>query len=120
MGTIHQLALIEEGALLGTNVTIGPFTTIGANAVIEDNVVIHEHVVIKGNTLIGEGTEVFPYTTIGLAPQDLSYSGEYSRVIVGKNCKIRENVTIRAGTAKGISLTQVGDGCLLMVGAHAA
>lgn len=120
MGTIHQLALIEEGASLGTNVTIGAFTTIGTNAVIEDNVVIHEHVVIKGNTLIGEGTEVYPYTTIGLAPQDLSYNGEYSRVIVGKRCKIRENVTIHAGTIKGISLTQVGDDCLLMVGAHIA
>lgn len=120
MGTIHHLALVEEGASLGHNVTIGPFTTIGANVVIEDNVVIHEHVVIRGATFIGEGTEIYPYTTIGLPPQDLSFNGEPSQVIVGKNCKIRESVTIHSGTAKGISLTRVGDNCLLMVGAHVA
>src|SRR6185369_14225842 len=73
-----------------------------------------------GNTQIGENTKVFPFASIGHAPQDLKYKGEKSKLVIGKNNVIREHVTINPGTEGGGMLTQIGDNCLLMVGAHVA
>ncbi|KTD16883.1 acyl-ACP--UDP-N-acetylglucosamine O-acyltransferase [Legionella jordanis] len=120
MNKIHELVVVEKGAVLGDNIEINPFCSIGSEVVIEDNVKIHEHVVIKGKTVIGAGTEIYPFASIGLPPQDLKYRGERSETIIGKNCQIREHVTIHAGTASGIMLTKVGDNCLLMAGSHVA
>ena len=120
MNDINSMVVIEQGAQIGENVKIGPFSYIGKEVIIEDGVTIHENVVIKGKTKIEEGTEIYPFASIGLPPQDLKYDGEKSEVIVGKNCRIREHVTIHAGTSTGIMKTVVGDNCLLMVGTHIA
>lgn len=120
MARIHPTAIVEDGARLGADVEIGPFSLVGANAVLGDGVVLKSHVVIAGHTEIGERTEVFPFASIGHAPQDLKFKGEPSRVVIGKRNVIRENVTINPGTEGGGMLTSVGDGCLIMIGAHVA
>ncbi len=117
---IHKTAIIETGAVISPNVQIGPYSFIGANVVIRDCVKIHSHVCISGNTEIGQNTEIFPFAAIGYEPQDLKYKGESSRVIIGKNNKIREYSTINSGTAAGNLKTVIGDNCLLMISSHVA
>ena len=117
---IHPTAIVDENAKIGTNVTIGAYSVVGPDVVLEDNVTLKSHVCVEGVTAIGEGTMIYPFAAVGTAPQDLKYRGEKSRLIVGKNCSIREHVTMHTGTADGSMETRTGDNCLFMVGVHVA
>lgn len=120
MANIHATALVDPGAKLGTNVEIGPFCVVGPDVEIDDNAVVHAHVVIEGRTTIGSGCKIFPFASLGLAPQDIKYADEPSALTVGSNTLIREHVTIHRGTKTGHMATHVGDNCFLMIGAHIA
>jgi UDP-N-acetylglucosamine acyltransferase len=120
MPDIHPTAIVERGATIAGDVVVGPFCIVGASASLEAGVRLRSHVVVSGNTTIGEATEIYPFATVGLPPQDMKYSGEPSRLVIGRNNRIREHVTIHTGTAGGGLLTTIGDNCLIMVGAHVA
>lgn len=117
---IHPTAVIAEGAKIGNDVQIGPYCVIGANVVLGDRCVLHSHVVVDGITTIGEGCEIFPFASLGHKPQDLKFSGENSRLVIGKNNKIREYVTMQPGTSGDRMETIVGDNCLFMASTHVA
>lgn len=117
---IHDTAIIHENAKIGSNVSIGPYSIIGENVTLHDDVKIDSHVVIDGATTIGENTEIFPFCSIGKAPQDLKYAGEATKLIIGKNNKIREYVTINTGTMQDKGTTIIGDNNLIMIAAHVA
>lgn len=116
---IHPLAYIEAGAKIGRNVTIEPFAVIKENVILEDNVVIKSHAYIDGHTTIGEGTTIYPSASIGTKTQDLKFRGEKTCVKIGKNCEIREFVTINSSCQEG-STVQVGNNCLIMAYSHIA
>lgn len=118
--TIHPTAIIEKGAHLGEGVKIGPYCCVGSKVTIGDGVILHSHVVLEGNTTIGEETEIFPFASIGHVTQDKKYQGENSQLVIGKNNKIREYVTMQAGTAGDKMKTEVGDHGLFMAGVHVA
>lgn len=120
MTDIHPTAVIEDGAKLGANVRIGPYSVVGSQVTLGDGVCLHSHVVVGGRTQIGADTEIFPFASIGLAPQDLKFSGEDSELVVGARVRIREHVTMNPGTSGGGLVTRVGDDCLFMVGSHVA
>jgi UDP-N-acetylglucosamine acyltransferase len=120
MTDIHHTAIVEDGARLGVGVRVGPFTTIGPEVVLGDGVIVGSHVVIAGKTEIGAGTRIHPFAAIGGPPQDVTYRDEPTSVVIGRDCIIRENVTIHRGTARGRQQTAIGDKCFLMVGAHVA
>lgn len=117
---IHPSACVSPAARLGVGVEIGPFCVVGADVEIGDQTRLISHVVVDGVTRIGAGTTVFPFATIGLAPQDLKYRGEPTRTEVGDRTQIREHVTIHRGTATGRGVTSVGSDCMLMAVAHVA
>jgi UDP-N-acetylglucosamine acyltransferase len=117
---IHPNAIVSLKAQLGDDCYIGPYSVIGDEVTIGDGVCLESHVVIDGRTHIGDETHVFPFVSIGLAPQDLKYKGEPSETKIGKRNKIREFVTIHRGTTGGGMLTQTGDDCLIMAQAHIA
>ncbi len=117
---IHPTAIIEDGAEIGKNVLIGPYSVVGPNVKLGDNVVLKSHVVVDGYTVIGEGTVIYPFASIGSPPQDLKYAGEKTSLIIGKNNKIREHVTMNPGTEHGRGETRVGDNCLFMMASHVA
>lgn len=120
MAGVHPTAIVEDGAELGEGVTIGPYALIGPGVRLAAAVKVHGHVVLGGRTSIGEGSEIFPFASIGLQPQDKKFHGEASSLEIGRNCTIREHVTINPGTEGGGRLTRIGDDCLLLVGAHVA
>lgn len=117
---IHPTAIISSKAHLGSNIEIGPYCVIGDQVKINDGTKIKSHSVIEGNTEIGKNNIIFPFTTIGVIPQDLKFEGEDSKLIIGDNNKIREHVTIHLGTKDGSMVTKIGNNCLLMVGVHIA
>ncbi len=117
---IHPTAIIEPGAELGAGVEIGAYSVIGPEVVLHDQVRIASHVVIAGKTEIGEGTQIFPFASLGQAPQDRKYRGEESRLLIGSGNIIREYVTMNPGTEKGGLVTRIGNNGLFLAGAHVA
>lgn len=117
---IHPTAIIHPNAKIGANVSIGAYSLIGEHVILGDGVVLHSHVVVEGRTTIGDETVIFPFASIGHAPQDLKFHGEESQLIIGKNNSIREHVTMNPGTESGGMITRVGDNCLFMMACHIA
>lgn len=120
MSRIHPTAILHQGAVIAPDAVIGAYCVIGEHVRIGAGVVLHSHVVVEGRTTIGEGTKVFPFASLGHAPQDLKYKGEPSTLVIGKHTTIREHVTMNPGTVGDRMTTTVGDHCLFMVGAHVA
>jgi UDP-N-acetylglucosamine acyltransferase len=117
---VHPTAIIHPHAQLAGNVTVGPFSVIGENVELGEGTEILSHVVIDGRARLGKNNRIFPFTTIGLAPQDLKYRGEPTAVEIGDGNTIRECVTIHRGTAEGDGVTRVGSLNLLMAYVHIA
>lgn len=117
---IHPTAIVEDGARLGAGVTVGAFTIIGPSVVLEDGVQVDHHAVIRGRTTIGQRTRISPFAMIGGDPQDLSYKGEDTAVVIGPDCILREHMTVHRGTARGRGATTIGAHCFLMGGSHVA
>lgn len=120
MSMIHPTAIIHPNARIGTNTAIGPYCVIGEHVSIGDNCELKSHVVIDGHTSMGDGCRVFPFASLGHAPQDLKYRGEPSQLIIGNNNTIREHVTMNPGTKTGAMKTVVGDNGLFMMSVHVA
>jgi UDP-N-acetylglucosamine acyltransferase len=117
---IHSSSIISNKAKIGKNVKIGPFCNVGDSVELEENVELISNVHIEGNTKIGKGTKIFPFASLGTAPQDLKYKNEPNSLIVGENNTIREYVTINPGTEQGGGKTIIGNNCLFMISSHIA
>jgi len=111
---VHPSAQIGEGTMIGPHAVVGPDVRIGRNCRIGASAVI------DGWTEIGDDTQVYPMASIGLAPQDLKYRGERTKLVVGRRNIFREFVTINRGTAGGGGATTIGDDNLFMAYVHVA
>ena len=117
---IHPSALIEEGAQLDHGVQVGPFCIISKDAKIGKNSKLLSHVVIEGIVEIGEANTIYPFSLIGAVPQDMSYAGEATSVVIGKNNLFRESTSIHRGTYKDKKITRIGDNNYIMGYCHVA
>ena len=95
---IHSTAIISKKAKLHKNVKIGPFCIIDDNVEIQEGTELISNIHLGGNTSIGLNNVFFPFSTIGLIPQDKKFKGEKSELIIGNNNIFREHVTINPGT----------------------
>ncbi len=116
---IHPTAIVSPKAKIGEGVKIGPYAIIEDNVVLGDQVEVGSYVHISGWTEIGEKTKIFPGAVLGTVPQDLKFSGEKTRLRIGKNNIIREYVMINPGTSAS-GETVIGDNNLLMAYVHVA
>ncbi len=117
---IHVSALVDAGARLGRGVVVGPFSVVGAHVTLGDEVSLASHVVALGPSTLGARVKVHSFAVLGGAPQDRTYDGEPTELVVGDDTIIREHVTLHRGTRKDRGKTEVGKRCLLMVGVHVA
>jgi UDP-N-acetylglucosamine acyltransferase len=120
MSMIDSTARISPGALIGAETLIGPFCVIGPDAVIGERCRLLAHVHVAGRTKIGARTVVYPFASLGTPPQSTKYRGGPTRLEIGFDCEIRENVTISIGTEDDGGVTEIGDHCFLMAGSHVA
>jgi UDP-N-acetylglucosamine acyltransferase len=117
---VHPTALVDAAARVDESAEIGPFCIVGAEVEIGARTRLMSNVVLEGPTAIGEDNVFFPFSTIGLASQDLKYKGERAFTRIGSRNLIREFVTIHRGTVGGGLETTIGDDCLLMTYTHVA
>src|SRR5690606_34362349 len=117
---IDPSARVHPGARVGAGSVVGPFAIIGRDVVLGERCRVGASAVVDGHTTIGDETEIFPFASIGLPPQDLKYRGEATRLNIGRRNIFREFVTIHRGTAGGGGETTIGDGNLFMAYSHVA
>lgn len=117
---IHSTAIIQPGAKLAENVSIGPYTVIGEHVVIGSGTTVASHVVIEGWTEIGCDNQIYQFSSIGAAPQDLKYAGQETYLKIGDRNRFREFTTLNRGTEEGGGLTSVGSDNLFMAYSHVA
>ena len=115
---VHPSAIVAPGAVVPESCSIGPYSTIGPEVVLGEECTLVSHVVLDGRTHIGARNHIYPFTSIGVAPQDLKYGGEPTETQIGDNNTIRECVTISRGTVKGGGMTRIGSDNLLMAYVH--
>jgi UDP-N-acetylglucosamine acyltransferase len=117
---IHPSAIVAPQARISPSAEIGPYCVVGADVEIGPRTQLMAHVYVEGATQIGEDNLFFPYSTVGVASQDLKYKGERAETRIGSRNKIREFVSIHRGTEGGGLVTTIGDDNLLMAYAHVA
>jgi UDP-N-acetylglucosamine acyltransferase len=120
MKAIDSTARVAGTAAIGRDVTIGPYCVVGPDVMLGDGYRLIGHVHVAGRTSIGPRTVIHPFSSLGAPPQSVKYRGGATRLVVGADCDIRENVTISIGTEDDRGLTEVGDRCFLMAGSHVA
>jgi UDP-N-acetylglucosamine acyltransferase len=117
---IAATAVVDRAAQIADSVEIGPFCVIGPDVTIGAGTRLENNVTITGQTKIGRYNHIHPGVVIGGEPQDLSYRGSQTQVIIGDYNIIRESVTINRATEKEDGITSVGSHCYLMACSHVA
>ncbi len=115
---VHPTAIVDPGAKISSSCKIGPYCVIGSEVELGEQCHLVSHVTIEGPTKIGADNAFFPFCAIGMAPQDVTYKGEPTRLEIGDHNEIRECVTINRGTVKGGGLTKIGSHILIMAYTH--
>jgi len=117
---ISPLSVVQPGAELDADVEIGPFCLVGPHVKIGSGTVLRSHVSITGHTTIGCDNQIFANCVIGEEPQDISYQGAPTRVLIGDRNTFREGVTVHRGAEKEDHITTIGNGCYFMATSHVA
>lgn len=117
---IHPTAIIHPGAKIAENVSVGAYSVIGEHVVVGAGTTIASHVVIEGWTELGRDNQIYQFSSIGAAPQDLKYAGQETYLKIGDRNRFREFTTLNRGTEEGGGLTSVGNDNLFMAYSHVA
>jgi UDP-N-acetylglucosamine acyltransferase len=117
---VHASAVVSPRAVLADGVTVGPFATIGDDVTLGAGTSVGSHASIEGPAVLGEGNRVFAHATLGFEPQDVTYKGEPTRLVVGGHNIFREFVTIHRGTVADHGETVIGSRNYFMAYTHIA
>ncbi len=115
---ISELAIIDPSAKIADGVTVGPGAVIGKDVEIGEGCWVGPHAVVEGPAIIGKNNRIFQFSSVGDAPQDLTYQGEPTKLVIGDNNIIREYAMISRGTVKGGGETRIGDNNFFMAYTH--
>ena len=120
MPRIDPTARVADGARIADDVEIGPYCIVGPHAELKSGCRLQSHVCVSGATVVGERANVFPFVSLGTAPQSTGYRGEPTKLVIGNDCQFREGVTVSLGTVQGGGITTVGNNCFMMASSHIA
>jgi len=118
MPSIHPTAYVERAAEIAEDVEIGPYCIVGPHVTIGPGCRLLAHVHVTGHTSLGAGTTIYPFASLGTPPQSIRYRGGPTRLVVGRQCDIRESVTMNIGTEDGGGVTEVGERGFYMANSH--
>ncbi len=116
---IDPTARIAQGAIIGEGVEIGPYVIVGEKVRIGAYTKIGAFVVVEGQVEVGAHCFIGCHSVIGTPPQDVSYRGEETKVVIGDRTILREFVTIHRATGEG-KMTHLGEDCFIMAYCHIA
>ena len=97
---IAENVSIDPRAEIDDDVEIGPFCIIGPKVRIGRESKLEGNVTLMGDVTIGQRNHIYPGVVIGGEPQDLSYRGSNTRVVIGDDNIIRECVTINRASRR--------------------
>lgn len=120
---IHPTAVVSEKAEIADGAVVGPFCVVQGKTKIGSGTILESHVCVgneNGSVEIGRDNHILQGAVVGSPPQDLTYQGESTSIVIGDNNTIREFCTLNLGTAKGGGVTRIGNHCLLMAYVHVA
>jgi UDP-N-acetylglucosamine acyltransferase len=117
---IAASASVDATAEIDDDVEIGPFSVVGPKVRIKSGTRLINSVTVMGRATIGHDNVIYPNVVIGGEPQDISYAGSDTQVIIGDGNLIREGVTINRGSEKEDGITRLGDKNFLMACSHVA
>jgi UDP-N-acetylglucosamine acyltransferase len=117
--SVHSSAIVSPAAHLGQGVVVGPFAVVEDGAVVGDGCEIRAHAVVRTGARLGRGNRVHEGAVLGGEPQDLSFTGGETGLVVGDRNVIREGVTLHRSAKPG-SATVIGSDCFLMAYVHVA
>ena len=117
---VHPTAVVHPGARLGVNVRVGPYCILGEEVEIDEDCELMAHIYMEGPLRVGPANRFFPYSSIGVIPQDKKFHGERTETLIGRENIFREFVTVHRGTELGGGITSIGDCNLIMAYAHIA
>jgi len=117
---IHPTAIVHPRAKIAEGVEIGAYSVVGEHVSVGKDTRIASHVLVEGWTTIGERNQIFPFSCIGTAPQDIGYKNEETYLIIGNDNVIRESATVHRATTKEDRVTVIGNNNFLMAYSHVA
>ena len=120
ISNIHETAIVDAAAQVPASCKIGPYCVVGPDVEMGEDCELISHVQLQGPTRLGAHNRIFPFASVGLAPQDLKYKGEPTWLEIGDHNVIREFVTLHRGTPGGGGVTRIGSHCLIMAYVHVA
>jgi UDP-N-acetylglucosamine acyltransferase len=118
MRSIHSTACVERAAEIAEDVDIGPYCIVGPHVAIGPGCRLLAHVHVAGRTCVGAGTTIYPFASLGTPPQSIRYRGGPTRLVIGRQCDIRESVTMNIGTEDGGGGTEIGERGFYMANSH--
>jgi UDP-N-acetylglucosamine acyltransferase len=117
---VHSTAVVEGRVRLAPGVVVGPLAVLRGRLRLDAGTTIDALAVVEGPADLGSDNRIHPFAALGGPPQDRTYAGEPTRLVVGDGNVFREHVTVHRGTRKGGGTTRIGDRCLFMAGVHVA
>ncbi|PIE91512.1 MAG: acyl-[acyl-carrier-protein]--UDP-N-acetylglucosamine O-acyltransferase [Acidobacteria bacterium] len=120
MSTIHPTAIIHERVQIADQVEIGPYCIIEPDVKIDSGTKLMAHVYVGRYTKIGRNNTLFPFSVVGVIPQDLKFAGGETHLVIGDHNMIREHCSIHRGTENAGGITKIGNRNLIMGHAHIA
>lgn len=117
---VAKSASVDSRARLAQDVVVGPGCVIGPEVELGRGTELVGHICLMGAVKLGEFNTIGPFTAIGGAPQDLSYWGQTTRVLIGNHNLIGERVTIHRASEKEEGVTSIGSNNQFLAGAHIA
>jgi UDP-N-acetylglucosamine acyltransferase len=106
---IHPQAVVASSAKLAPGVRIGAYAVVGEEVELGEGCIVHPHASVGGPAKYGRGNVFYSFCAVGGDPQDYTYRGERTELLVGDANIFREYVTVSRGTKKGGGVTRVGN-----------
>lgn len=120
---IHPTAILSKNCEIASDVEIGPYAVLMGRVKIDSRSKVGASAIVGseyGIVEIGKNNFIGPHSYIGGPPQDISYKGDATRLVIGHNNIFREFVTVNIGTHKQEGVTKIGNHCMLMAYVHIA
>ena len=115
---IHQQAVVAASAKLGRAVKVGAYAVVGEDVELGEGCVLHEHAMVSGPAKYGHNNVFYPFCAVGGDPQDYTFQGERTGLVVGDGNIFREYVTVSRGTVKGGGVTRIGNENFFLAYSH--
>jgi UDP-N-acetylglucosamine acyltransferase len=116
---IHPQAVVAPSAKLAPGVKVGAYAVVGEEAELGEGCIVHPHAFVGGPARYGQNNVFYSFCAVGSDPQDYTFRGERTELVVGDGNIFREYVTISRGTKKGGGVTRVGNENFFLAYSHA-